>query len=436
MVSTIVARGRSMDERLKSLRSLHQMICIAAAAVLAFAMTPDRSKEYRAALDELEAFRKVDLKSYPVYVKRQFVSQEKSNRALVVKAAKQAHLTVRDSMAFSEPLVMDAPPLGAFIRLRDFEAFVTSQHTVGIYLIDDEREVFARLTEQLVQKAQQPTPGTRAVPPNLASLTVTSISETFGSGMSISDVQMADPVVLQNSPNMASLFFSLYDGLPLPPSITFSVGTRFEPSGNTHLALDWLRSDENGRKLVDSSGVVFPKLKPFWERIADMGADNATLFLQERIEATTRGSLSLFGVSVDRDLVLWAGPLVLFSLMLFLWLHLRQANGALSDKKQVESSRDYPWVVCFRGRISGAVSYSTVIGVPLIASVLLLFEHGERNELSTKVGVGWTVAALIIGGIATWEIHQFRARISESAETLKSESEPVEQPSPAAPSAP
>ena len=118
-----------------------------------------------------------------------------------------------------------------------------------------------------------------------------------------------------------------------------------------------------------------------------MGIDNATLFLQERIESTTRGTLSLFGVSVDRDLVLWAGPLVLFSLMLFYWSPFGKRTRRSADKKQGESSRrDYPWVVCFQGGISGAVSYLTVIGVPLMASVLLLLEHGEREELSTKVG--------------------------------------------------
>ena len=107
------AKSKSMDERLKALKSLQQVICLAAAAVLAFAVTTDRSKEYRAALDELEVFRKVDLKNYPVYVKRQFASQEEANRALLLKAAKQAHLTVRSSTVLSEPFIMDAPPLGA-----------------------------------------------------------------------------------------------------------------------------------------------------------------------------------------------------------------------------------------------------------------------------------------------------------------------------------
>src|ERR1700683_3270566 len=132
------AETKSMDERLKALKSLQQVICVAAAAVLAFAVTTDRSKDYRAALDELKVFRKVDLTNYPVYVKRHFASQEEANRDLLLKAAKQAHLTVRSSTVFSEPFVMDYPPLGAYARLRDFEDFVTAQHKVGVYLVNDE----------------------------------------------------------------------------------------------------------------------------------------------------------------------------------------------------------------------------------------------------------------------------------------------------------
>jgi hypothetical protein len=51
------------------------VICLAGAVVLAFAVTTDRSKDYRAALDELEVFRKVNLKSHSLYVKREFASQ-------------------------------------------------------------------------------------------------------------------------------------------------------------------------------------------------------------------------------------------------------------------------------------------------------------------------------------------------------------------------
>ena len=245
-------------------------------------------------------------------------------------------LNVSRFSGISEPLIMDAPPFGPNLRLRDFEEFVTARHMAGVCSVK-QTDVFVQLTKQLKEKAQQP-------------VSLTGIYATSGSGMVINNVTPADPVVLHNSPNVESLQFVLYSGLPMPPSISFSASCTFKPSGNSHLALDWLRSDENGKKLVDpKSGVVFPKLKPFWERIADMGADNATLFLQERIEATTRGTLSLFGVSVDRDLILLAGPAALFALMLFFLLHLRHVNApATWSKYEIESTRDYPWIACLK----------------------------------------------------------------------------------------
>ena len=413
------AESKSMNEQLKALKSLQQLICLVAAAVLAFAVTTDRSKDYRAALDELEVFRKVDLKNYPVYVKRQFASQEETNRALLLKAAKQAHLTVRSSTVFSEPFIMDSPPLGAYIRLRDFENFITNQHQVGIYLVNDEHEVLARLTEQLREKAQQPVSSippiaTTPIPPSQSvPLTVTGIYANLGSGMSINDVPIADPVVLHNSPNVESLQFLLFNGLPMPPSVNFSVGCTFQPSGNLHLALDWLKSDENGKSLVDpKSGVVFPKLKPFWERIADMGTENATLFLQERIEATTHGSLSLLGVSVDRDLILLAGPAVLSGLLLFFLLHLRHLNSSASwDDSDLRSGKEYPWIACFRDGISGAVTYGCLIGLPIGASLLLLFKHGEPAESTTQWGASITLFLTVIGGFVAYNIHRFRAHL-------------------------
>jgi hypothetical protein len=80
------------------------------------------------------------------------------------------------------------------------------------------------------------------------------------------DVTIADPVVIHNRPEGESLQFLLFNALPMPPSVNFSVGCTFKQSENPHFALDWLKSDEKGKNLVDpKSGVVFPKLKPFWD---------------------------------------------------------------------------------------------------------------------------------------------------------------------------
>jgi hypothetical protein len=60
------------------------MICVEAAAVLAFAMTPDRSKEYRAALAELETLRKIPLNKYLEYLNGVFAEQERANHQLLL----------------------------------------------------------------------------------------------------------------------------------------------------------------------------------------------------------------------------------------------------------------------------------------------------------------------------------------------------------------
>jgi hypothetical protein len=422
-----------MDERLKALKSLQQLMCLAAAAVLAFALTTDRSKDYRAALDELEVYRKVDLNSYPKYVKGVFASQHEANRALLTKAAKEAHLSVRSSTVLSDAIVMDAPPQGAYIRLRDFENFVTAQHTVGIYLVNDEREIFARLTEQLKQKTQQPVASTEPVPKTpIPPFTVIGMYSNLANGRSIGDVAIADPVVLHNSPNVDSFRFSLFNGLPMPPSLNFPVSSTFKPSDNLHLALDWIKSDENGKHLVDSkSGVIFPKLKPFWERIADMGTENATLFLQERIEASTQGSLSLFGVVVDRNLILLAGPAALAVLMIFFLLHLRHTNASASwDEHEVQSAINYPWIACFQDRLSGAVTYGCFVGLPVGASFLLLLKHGELKENTTLWGAGLTLFLILVGIFTTLAIYGFRKHLRDVKTRAQSpaESPPSDKP--------
>ena len=143
-----------------------------------------------------------------------------------------------------------------------------------------------------------------------------------------------------------------------------------------------------------------------------MGTENATLFLQERIEATRRGTLNLFGVSVDRDLILLAGPATLFALMLFFLLHLRQVNnGGSWNEGEVKSSKDYPWIACFRDRLSGAVTYGCLIGLPIGSSLLLLFKHGEPTENTTLGGVGLTLLLIVTGVFTTREIHKFRKHL-------------------------
>jgi hypothetical protein len=347
----------------------------------------------------LESYRKISLSDYALYVKQQLAAQEKANRILLLKAVKQAHLPFHGRPIVSEPVIMDYPVQG-FFRLRDFEQFVSARHTVGVFMVDDERDVLTQLTEQMKEKVKVP-------------VVLTEIYTNLSSSQTPNGVQIVDPVVIQNSPHAEGLQFLVSSGLPQPPIISFSVECTFKPSEDLYPTLTWLKSDENGKKLIDpKSGVIFPRLRPFWERIADMGVDNATLFLQERIEATTRGTLTLFGVSVDRDLILVAGPAALLALMLFFWLHLRHVNVSASwVEHEIESARDYPWVACFQDRLSGAITYIWLIVLPIGSALLLLINHGALSEATTQWGAGLTLLLIVAGIFAALAVRRFRKHI-------------------------
>lgn len=295
---------------------------------------------------------------------------------------------------------MDVPPRGTNLRLRDFEEFLVGKHLAAVFVMDHDLPPPTAQVSAAVGKMDRP-------------VALNGIAVAGAGNVTIwpDNVRVLDPVAITNSAtNQEIVQFYLSSPVPPAPTIQFTVTGTFEPSSKPRLALEWLHSEELGRKLVDSkSGVLFPRLRPFWERVGSMSIDNATLFLQERIESTTRGTLTFFGVSVDRVLVLWVGPAVLFSLMLYFWLHLRHVNSVSVREIHAESSNGYPWVVCFPDSISEIVSYCSIIAFPIAASVLLLIEHGAWHEWSTRGGAALSFLVVVFGVLASREIHTFRA---------------------------
>lgn len=73
-------------EHLKTLRVLHQLLMVVAAAVLAFALRADQSKEYRAALDELTALKETRFDTWAAFVHEHYKDYEDQNDKFVREA--------------------------------------------------------------------------------------------------------------------------------------------------------------------------------------------------------------------------------------------------------------------------------------------------------------------------------------------------------------
>lgn len=125
-----------MDERLKSLRLLHQAMIVASGAVLIFALTPDLSEQYRAALDEVTTLRQISLTDYPYFVKERMREQEDANYRFLLDVVRQVRLPVKGQPWFTYSFLCDPPPPEIDLRLVDYETFLSGNHRAAPLVID------------------------------------------------------------------------------------------------------------------------------------------------------------------------------------------------------------------------------------------------------------------------------------------------------------
>jgi hypothetical protein len=174
-------------------------------------------------------------------------------------------------------------------------------------------------------------------------------------------------------------------------------------------ALDWFRNDTFGQKIVDAkTGTLFPHLKAFWPQINQDNADQAIVFLQEEMAANTRGTLTFFGISVERSHAVLAGPVAMFCILLFMGLHLIHFRSLPPDNDAISS---YPWVALFNGPLAVVVAYFSILILPVAPDGWLLYRFGRTAEWTTRIGVCASVLVFAEGMWILFEVGQLRKTV-------------------------
>jgi len=380
-----------LTENLKTLRVLHQLLMIVAAAVLVFALRIDRSRDYKAALDELRAMQDLNFTGWMTFVHDRYKTYENQNDEFVRDIVKLAGLPLQGNPSLQEPVFGDDIRAGTPLQL---DAFVKANQKIGILeLIGDKHVPAEQLKHSMVTRSSHPV--------------VEGMWLSFQGGYG---QQMMDWRNLPMVP-VTTVSFSIA-GVPQkgPKQPVFATVSFKLISEEGHFGLAWLKEDTFGQKLIDAkTGEVVPHLKMFWEKVSGLTPEAATVFLEEQLEATTRGTVSFFGIPVETRLAISASPIVCFSILLFLCLHIRHIRLVEGD---IQAAVSFPFAPLFKGA-SGAllVTYATVLVLPTFAVFELLVRFGDWSQWSTRVG---TVFAVLTTATAVWaivEIHRLRKRI-------------------------
>lgn len=382
-------------ENLKALKLLHQILMVVSAAVLAFALRPDLSAEYRDAIGELLTLREVSLafNDWPNFLHEHFKANEDENTKFVLAAVRLAGLGIQGHPRLSGPLFGDPPPNLQGAKLFEFDAFFSGTRRIGVVRVEGNKNYIA---EQLRKAAAG-----RNAHPSVSAISASGVGSYGYYGLSgRENVPDTGPM------NLSFVIFDQPQTAPNGPVFATASFVVISNSGN--FALDWLRTQKPGRELIDArTESVFPHLKVFWERVNTLTEDQAMIFLQDELSANGRGTLSFFGIPIERNVAVGVGPALCIAILLFLALHLRHFLGWVP--RHVITKR-YPWVALFGGPLGLTVTYGSVMLLPTVANLALLYRYGHLADLSTRVGLALTCLMLLMGVWTMVEIHRLRRR--------------------------
>jgi hypothetical protein len=386
-----------VTENLKSLKLLHQILIVASAAVLAFALRPDFSNDYRLALDELSALREISFDGWSKFITDRYKAKAERNDKFVQEVVHLAGLNFQGHPKLDQPIYGEQPPYIGTAKLIDFDGFLSRTAKIGAIRFDADKPYVAEQLKQAVSA--------RHAHPVVTQVWLDGIGQ-------VTWIRMIDSRSAPTT-SVASLDFGINDqpqtvpNTPVHVLVPYTIDFESGP-----FAKEWLTTDTFGRKLIDrKTDTIFPNLKEFWAKVNSLTAEQAIVFQEDQVESNTHGAISFFGIPVERDLAICAGPAVCFAILLFLCLHLRHIHFVGTQDGVVAL---YPWVPLFRGIWALGVTYVTVLVLPVAANVLLLVRFGNLTDWSTRVGAILFFLMLAVAISTLIEIHRLRRQCLSS----------------------
>jgi hypothetical protein len=246
-----VSKGEIPDalvtENLKTLRLLHQLLMVVAAAILAFALRADLSTAYKAALDEPVALKQTPFENWGSFITDRYKDYENQNDEFVRDIVERASLLLQGNPKLNEPVFGDTPAYKENATLLQLDAFISGSQKIGVLKLNADKQAVA---EQLKRSVAARNPH-----PVVSGLWLSGFAGGYGQQI----LDWRNPPLV---PTVA-LNFDINDQPQTTPNQPVWVVVSFSIfSENGHFAADWLKTDSFGHKLIDpNTGQVFPHLK-------------------------------------------------------------------------------------------------------------------------------------------------------------------------------
>lgn len=457
-----------MDEFLKTIRFLHQVLIGVCAALIAFSLSPDPKAGYTTALLELNVIlRQLTLHDYAMYAKTvaqhddeeeaAYLKQRFDRNKLIVE---NYALPISQKFTVTRPYYCEYPKDNATVA--DYLQFVDSggligevgfeygeipgvpellakilkeQRRVKSKLTDlkpELREVFFKLSEEIPQEkfpwqdlsgeSHEASDDEFEFPHN--STRLLNVPRIGLMGMNVSPPDKREfrgeigltftsnvSSLVSIEPSLSSVMPGVEDGrvvttIYVNPSASYFYGKK-------HLAVDWLRTMPDLFRLVhrarDGQDILFPNLKPLMNQLQTMSLTDASKFLQDKIDST-HNDLSFLGISIQQEVAVWVGPLVVALIMVYLLSHFRHLHNI--DNLNGPPMKMFPWIGIFEDSLSRTLTFISIAIMPVASETALLVRSGHWSNRTTLAGVLLGIATGVVAVLLLAEIGLVRKQFN------------------------
>jgi hypothetical protein len=386
-----------MEETLKTIRLLHQVIIALCAALLAFALSPDESASMQESLDELYALRKLDFSKYAAWVVPQHNTPQTFSSLSWPPddVALSLGTSLEPDFKYEPSFYLEWPDARA--TLRDWENFMRFATVV-------------RFGPKAPQEIRWPQgmEGNRVFP--IKSIKIFLETED---AMPMGDPMLWSRIAKSNLPECdGKVEVTVQPSADKTDSVTIPGKLRKEAIWQYDLPYQWVMSDPELAMKVFSGWFspqcsdcdhplpsFLPQAHKYWMQIAHLSLPEATEKMEKRVESAAHG-LTLFSISLDIILLRWAGPISTLLFLAYLAVHLNQLQNF--PAKSREEVSNFPWIGIFRGWVSVALICITLLLLPLISNGLLIWRTTSGLQ---------RIYALMLVGLLLLAIQAYIARI-------------------------
>jgi hypothetical protein len=376
-----------VEESLKTVNLIHQIIVGISAAIFAFSLTNDPTPRYTAALDQLTAFRRFSLNDFDEYAHSLLIAKD---RELAAKyrpiLSRITRIKLSDDFSVNQPIYIQRPLADA--PMVEIFKFIDGESKIAYPRLDDTEFTASTLDTAIAENK------TCEIP---ADFQLSLVTLDMGQPAGPTDLKSwTNPE--QKSSDVVLIFSKRIDAISSASCLRYAKiksNPEFIPGNH---AVEWISSKNSGRMLV------LRDLRAISGQIASMSPSEASKYLEQKADAP-KPPLEFLGIAVEQKTAVLAGPLITLLLLLYFMSQVRHLGLGRHASDSVFTT--FPWVGLFPDRVSKVLTYSSVVLFPVISNVCLL-RRGIWRDTATATGWVLAGATLFVALLTAREIRRVR----------------------------